>query len=84
MKTLTFTAPAYLAPYFLNGDVSSITPDEARRADAILEAEGVAHVLAMEPDSERFTWNGRLFHSPVSGVTVADFTGPPLAIAAKA
>lgn len=84
MRLITFTAPAYFASYFVNGDATSLTPDEVRRADAILEVEGVADVLSMVEDSERFTWSGRSYHSPVSGVTVADFAGTPLAIASKA
>lgn len=81
MRLITFTAPAYFASYFVNGDASSLTNDEVTRADAILEAEGVACVLDMVEGSERFTWSGLSYHSPVAGVTVADFAGPPLAIA---
>lgn len=75
VEPFTLTGPAFAASYLVNGDASGLT-DEARRSiDQWAKREGVAHVMAIADDSERFTWSG-LLHFPegeASGLTVCDY-----------
>lgn len=41
MKTITLELPAFLASYFINGDASGLEDSEIRKADSMLEREGV-------------------------------------------
>lgn len=79
----TITGPVYFASYFINGDASGLDHDEKQQADFWIRHHGVASVVGMEEDSERFTWHYALYMpgTPFSGGQVCDYYCRPLAAA---
>jgi hypothetical protein len=66
MKTVTLTGPVWWASYLVNGDDSSLLPEDKAKADAWRKRERV-NILAVEGEPW-FTWF--LFvHAPEAGCT---------------
>lgn len=71
----TLTGPAFAASYFVNGDDSALDAGDRDKLDAWRKREGVADIMGIAHDSERFTWSG-LIHYPeggAAGLTVCDY-----------
>lgn len=73
IKVETYTAVAFWACYFINGDCSGMEPDEIALADKWLESIAPYYPVCIVDDSERFTWSGLLYGSDRAGVTVCDY-----------
>lgn len=67
----TITGPTAWASYFVNGDASSLTPDDQARADVWRERNGIQSVVSIVEDSERFTRHMAL-HAPELGCIAGD------------
>ena len=52
LEAIEYTAPAYWAPYLINGDASGFEDDEQAACDAWIDSLGIGEPVSCEPADE--------------------------------